>query len=91
MSPQRPLQFGFSGGWRGRRARVLLRRGLKEGPAALSMLAANWFMLAVAGLACVGIAVVVIPREEEALLRKFGVEYQVYRQRTGRLAPRLFR
>ena len=50
----------------------------------LSMLAANWFMLAIACLAFVGIAVLVIPREEAELLRKFGSEYQAYMQQIGR-------
>ena len=55
----------------------------------LSILAANWFMLAMACLAFIGIAVLVIPREEAALMRKFGNEYREYMQRTGRFAPRL--
>ena len=55
----------------------------------LSLLAANWYMLAIACLALVGIVVLVIPREEAELVRKFGLEYQDYIQRTGRLAPRL--
>jgi len=57
----------------------------------LSMLAANWFMLMMASIALMGIAVLVIPREEAELVRKFGVDYRDYRQRTGRLAPRRFR
>ena len=55
----------------------------------LSILAANWFMLAMACVAFVGIAVLVIPREEAELIRKFGSEYQRYVQRTGRFVPRL--
>jgi protein-S-isoprenylcysteine O-methyltransferase Ste14 len=55
----------------------------------LSMLAANWFMVAMACVAFLGIAVLVIPREEVELMRKFGREYQEYRQRAGRFAPRL--
>jgi len=57
----------------------------------MSVLAANWFMLMMACIALVGVAVLVIPREEAELIRKFGVEYQDYMRRTGRLAPRLFR
>ena len=57
----------------------------------MSLLAANWFMLTMACIALIGIAVLVIPREEAELIRKFGVEYQDYMQCTGRLAPRLFR
>ena len=55
----------------------------------LSILAANWFMLAMACVAFLGIAVLVIPREEAELLRKFGDEYRGYMERTGRFAPRL--
>jgi len=58
---------------------------------ALSLLAANWFMLAMAWVAFAGMAVLVIPREEAELLRKFGAAYQDYMQRTGRFVPRLFR
>jgi protein-S-isoprenylcysteine O-methyltransferase Ste14 len=57
----------------------------------MSILAANWFMLAMACLALVGIAAFVIPREEAELVRKFGPEYREYMERTGRLVPRLFR
>jgi protein-S-isoprenylcysteine O-methyltransferase Ste14 len=57
----------------------------------MSILAANWFMLMMACIALIGIVVLVIPREEKELIRKFGAEYQDYMRRTGRLAPRLFR
>jgi protein-S-isoprenylcysteine O-methyltransferase Ste14 len=55
----------------------------------LSILAANWFMMAMAFLALIGISLLVIPREEAELIRKFGTEYREYINRTGRLAPRL--
>ena len=55
----------------------------------LSILAANWFMLAMACVAFIGIAALVIPREEAELIRKFGDEYREYVLRTGRFAPRL--
>jgi protein-S-isoprenylcysteine O-methyltransferase Ste14 len=55
----------------------------------LSILAANWFMLAMACVAFIGIAALVIPREEAELIRRFGDEYREYVLRTGRLAPRL--
>jgi len=55
----------------------------------LSILAANWFMLAMACVAFIGIAALVIPREEAELRRKFGDEYREYVLRTGRFAPRL--
>jgi protein-S-isoprenylcysteine O-methyltransferase Ste14 len=57
----------------------------------MGILAANWFMLAMACLALVGMTVFIIPKEEAHLIRKFGPEYQAYMQRTGRLLPRLFR
>jgi protein-S-isoprenylcysteine O-methyltransferase Ste14 len=57
----------------------------------LSLLATNWFMLAVACVGFVCIAVLVVPREETELRRKFGNEYEEYMQLTGRFFPRLFR
>ena len=57
----------------------------------MSMLAANWFMLMMACIALIGVAVLAIPREEAELIRTFDDEYQDYIRRTGRLAPRLFR
>jgi protein-S-isoprenylcysteine O-methyltransferase Ste14 len=55
----------------------------------LSTLAANWFMLAMACVAFIGMAALVVPREEAELIRKFGDEYREYVRRTGRFAPRL--
>ena len=55
----------------------------------LSILAANWFMLAMASAAFLGIAVLVIPREEAELIRKFGDAYRAYMLRTGRFTPRV--
>ena len=55
---------------------------------ALSVLAANWFMLAMACAAFLGIAGLVIPREEAKLRQKFGDDYREYVERTGRFAPR---
>ena len=40
----------------------------------MSMLAADWFMFMMACIAVIGVAVLVIPREEAELIRKFGVE-----------------
>jgi len=56
---------------------------------ALSLVAANWFMLAMAALIIFVIAFVVIPKEEAQLLLKFGEAYREYQHRTGRLVPRL--
>ncbi len=55
----------------------------------LSILAANWFMLAMAFVRIIGISLLVIPREEADLIGRFGTKYREYMQRTGRLAPRL--
>lgn len=55
----------------------------------LSILAANWFMMATAIVIVIGISLLVIPREEGELIKKFGTGYRDYMQRTGRLAPRL--
>jgi protein-S-isoprenylcysteine O-methyltransferase Ste14 len=56
----------------------------------LSILGANWFMLAMTCLAFMGLAVPVIPREETELRRNFGNKYQDYMKRTGRFVPRLY-
>ncbi len=55
----------------------------------LSLVASNWFILAMALIAFIAIAVFVVPKEEEELIRKFGSEYREYQERTGRFAPRL--
>jgi protein-S-isoprenylcysteine O-methyltransferase Ste14 len=57
--------------------------------ASLGLIAANWFMLAMALIAFAAIAVLVVPREEAELARKFGDEYRDYQRRTGRFIPRL--
>jgi protein-S-isoprenylcysteine O-methyltransferase Ste14 len=56
---------------------------------ALSIIAANGFMLAMAVLSIFVIVFAVIPKEEAQLLLKFGETYRKYQQRTGRLLPRL--
>jgi protein-S-isoprenylcysteine O-methyltransferase Ste14 len=53
----------------------------------LGLVAANWFMLAMAVLIIFLIALMVIPREEAQLILKFGEAYREYQQRTGRLIP----
>ena len=55
----------------------------------LGILAANWFIVVMAFLIIIGIALVVIPKEEAQLIAKFGAEYREYMKRTGMLAPRL--
>lgn len=61
------------------------------GFASLSLVAANWFMMAMALMAFIGIAVFVVPREEAELTQKFGGEYREYQGRTGRFVPRVVR
>jgi protein-S-isoprenylcysteine O-methyltransferase Ste14 len=56
---------------------------------ALSLIAANWFMLAMTLIAFLGIARLVVPKEEAMLTQKFGDAYREYQQRTFRFAPRL--
>jgi protein-S-isoprenylcysteine O-methyltransferase Ste14 len=56
---------------------------------ALGLIAANWFLLAMALIALVLIRTVVVPREEKELVTRFGSAYEVYRRRTGAMAPRL--
>lgn len=55
----------------------------------LSILAANWFMMAMAIIVLVAVSLLVIPREEAELIQKFGTDYREYMRRTGKLAPRL--
>lgn len=55
----------------------------------LGLAAANWFMLLMVAVAIAAMATVVVPQEEAELERKFGSQYQHYRQRTGRFLPRL--
>jgi protein-S-isoprenylcysteine O-methyltransferase Ste14 len=57
--------------------------------AALSLVAANWFIGLAMVLGLIMILVVVIPTEEKNLVDTFGYDYEEYRKRTGRLLPRL--
>ncbi|MGH2627750.1 MAG: methyltransferase family protein, partial [Anaerolineales bacterium] len=54
---------------------------------ALGALAANGFIMAMAGIVIAAVAGFVIPREEANLMRKFGDEYRAYRSRTGMFVP----
>jgi protein-S-isoprenylcysteine O-methyltransferase Ste14 len=56
---------------------------------ALGLLAANWMIIAMVIISIIAIALLVIPREESHLLKKFGGDYRDYIERTGMLAPRL--
>jgi protein-S-isoprenylcysteine O-methyltransferase Ste14 len=57
---------------------------------AVGLMAANWFILALALIALILIRTVVVPREEEALVKRFGVAYEEYRRRTGAMLPRVW-
>ena len=56
---------------------------------ALGILMGNWLVLVASALALLLLYLVVIPREERALLDRFGDRYGAYMRETGRLAPRL--
>jgi protein-S-isoprenylcysteine O-methyltransferase Ste14 len=55
---------------------------------AISLIAANWFLL-LSGCAVVALLVVRTRTEEEKLLARFGEDYQAYVLRTGRFLPRI--
>lgn len=55
--------------------------------AALGLVAASWFILGWTLVALVGVRVVVIPREEQELLDRFGAKYEEYSRRTGAMLP----
>jgi protein-S-isoprenylcysteine O-methyltransferase Ste14 len=55
----------------------------------LGLMAGSWFVLLATVLAFALLRTLVIPREEQALLAKFGERYRVYISRTGRLVPRV--
>ncbi len=56
----------------------------------LGLIAANWFIVVMAGVALVGVRLVVIPREEHELIKTFGSSYHAYRARTGAMLPRIW-
>jgi protein-S-isoprenylcysteine O-methyltransferase Ste14 len=56
---------------------------------ALGLMAANWFILAMASIALMAIRSVVVPREERELVARFGSGYEEYRRRTGAMTPRV--
>jgi protein-S-isoprenylcysteine O-methyltransferase Ste14 len=56
---------------------------------ALGLMAGSWFVLLATVIAFALLRLFVIPREEAALLAKFGERYQAYMLRTGRLVPRV--
>jgi protein-S-isoprenylcysteine O-methyltransferase Ste14 len=57
---------------------------------AISLLAANWFIL-LTGCAVFGLQVIRTAREEQRLLARFGSGYLAYAQQTGRFLPRFRR
>ena len=55
----------------------------------LAAATANWIILAFASSGIIVISLVVIPHEEEYLRARFRNAYETYRQRTGRLTPKM--
>jgi protein-S-isoprenylcysteine O-methyltransferase Ste14 len=56
---------------------------------ALGLLANNWVIMLYALLGVVIFRWVVIPKEEQNLIKAFGEQYAAYQQRTGALLPRI--
>ncbi|MDQ3925593.1 MAG: isoprenylcysteine carboxylmethyltransferase family protein [Actinomycetota bacterium] len=54
----------------------------------LSVVAANWF-IGLGSLSALAMLLVRLPKEEAKLIERFGDEYRVYMERTGRFLPRL--
>lgn len=54
---------------------------------ALGLMAGSWFVLLATVVAFVLVRLLVIPREERALLDRFGDRYRAYMAATGRLVP----
>ncbi len=60
------------------------------GTMAISLIAANWFIL-LTGFLVVALLIVRTKTEEEKLLARFGDSYREYMERTGRFIPRIGR
>ena len=56
----------------------------------LGIMASNWWMMLSAMIALLFVVAFVIPPEEAALEAKFGRAYEEYRNRIGKLAPRIW-
>jgi len=54
---------------------------------AITLIAANWFLIAFLVISIVDLALR-IPNEEQMMIEMFGDEYQAYIQRTGKLLPK---
>jgi protein-S-isoprenylcysteine O-methyltransferase Ste14 len=55
----------------------------------LAIIAGSWYLLLLACAAILVFRIVVIPKEEDNLVRAFGKPYEEYKRRTGALLPRL--
>jgi protein-S-isoprenylcysteine O-methyltransferase Ste14 len=55
-----------------------------------ALTAANWFLFVTGGLVFT-LLVIRCGREEENLISRFGDQYRIYMQRTGRFLPRIRR
>ena len=56
---------------------------------AFALVTAHWVFVAFGIVSTAGL-LSRVPREERMMLNRFGAEYEVYMQRTGRLFPRIF-
>jgi protein-S-isoprenylcysteine O-methyltransferase Ste14 len=54
----------------------------------LGIVAANWFLILMPLIGVAAVRVLVIPREENELIKRFGDAYREYQRRVGRLVPR---
>lgn len=55
----------------------------------LSVIASNWFLALYWLLTVLAFRLIIIPKEEEFLIKAFGDQYLSYRQRTGALVPKI--
>jgi protein-S-isoprenylcysteine O-methyltransferase Ste14 len=56
---------------------------------AVGLVAANGFLLGLAGCTMAAVRYLVVPREERELAARFGAAYEAYRSRTGVFFPRM--
>jgi len=53
----------------------------------IGLMAANWCILGLTAIALAGMHALIIPREEQALIERFGDAYRQYMRGTGRVVP----
>ena len=57
---------------------------------AFSLISETWLIGVFAVVAIAFLILIVVPKEEAELVKKFGEEYEEYRRRTGKLLPQIF-